>query len=181
MTFLPTLQNTNIYLTGFMGTGKSSVASCLHRDYHMELAEMDEQISRQAGCSIPQIFATQGECFFRDLETGLLKTLAAGKNRVVSCGGGTVLRKENIELMKSSGIIVLLTASPETIYQRVGSDTNRPVLEGHRSPQGILRLLEQRLPYYQKAADLVISTDGKEVSTIARELLEQVASLEKPV
>ena len=143
MAHLQSSKNINIYLTGFMGTGKSSVASCLNKDYGMELAEMDELIVQQTGHSIPQIFSTQGETFFRQLETQLLRTLASRQNLIVSCGGGTVLKKENIKLMKDSGYIILLTASPETLYQRVGSDPNRPVLEGHRSPEGILQLLNQ--------------------------------------
>ena len=108
-----------IYLTGFMGTGKSTILNCLHEICGLEKIEMDEQIVREEGMSIPDIFAEKGEEYFRNLETDLVKRISAIENVVVSCGGGTVMRQCNVEEMKKSGTIVLLTAEPQTVYQRV--------------------------------------------------------------
>ena len=109
---------TNIVLIGFMGTGKSSVASQLHQMYHMEIAEMDQIIVEREGISIPQIFETKGDAYFRKLETDLLRELQGKDNMIISCGGGAALREENVKAMKENGYVVLLTATPETIFKR---------------------------------------------------------------
>ena len=118
----------NIYLIGFMGAGKTSVARALSAASGMDMIEMDQRIEQEAGMPITEIFAKYGEEYFRDLETELVRTLAGESELVVSCGGGSVLREENAARMKESGHIVLLTASPETIFERVRYSTNRPVL-----------------------------------------------------
>ena len=108
-----------IYLTGFMGTGKSTILNCLHQLCGLQKIEMDEQIVQEQGMSIPDIFAQKGEETFRNLETELVKRISHMDNIVVSCGGGTVMRQCNVEEMKKNGTIVLLTATPQTVYERV--------------------------------------------------------------
>lgn len=164
----------NIVLIGFMGTGKSSVAHHLHELYQMEIAEMDDMIVEREGMSIPEIFAAKGDAYFRALETNLLKELQSRDNLIISCGGGAALREENVKAMKENGYVVLLTASPETIYQRVGKDKNRPVLNGRRSPEGIRELMEQRRPKYEAAADVIIDTNNKSTSQIANEIIHEI-------
>lgn len=166
----------NVYLIGFMGCGKTTVAREFCQLFSMEMMEMDEELEKQAGMSIPDIFEHHGEGYFRDMETSLIKELGERDNMVVSCGGGTPLRKENVEAMKQGGTIALLTASPETIYERVKDSSNRPVIEGNKTPSYIAELMHQRRPAYESAADLTIETDGKTVSEICREL---AAYLEK--
>ena len=104
-----------IYLTGFMGTGKSMILNCLHEVCGFDKIEMDEQIVQEQGMSIPEIFEKKGEEYFRNLETELVKKISAMDNIVVSCGGGTVMRQCNVDEMKKNGTIVLLTAEPETV------------------------------------------------------------------
>lgn len=164
----------NIMLIGFMGTGKSTVASCLCREYGMGIVEMDELIAKRAGMSISDIFAQYGEEYFRDLETNLVLELQSQSNQVVSCGGGVVLRERNVEEMKKGGSIVLLTAEPETILERVKDDDNRPLLRGNKNVAFISDMMEKRRPKYEAAADVVIHTDGKEVEEICREIIEKV-------
>ena len=91
---------------------------------------MDEEIEKREGMSIPAIFSEHGEAYFRQLETDLLKETSALGGFLVSCGGGAAMREENVREMKKSGIIVLLTALPETILERVADDENRPLLKG---------------------------------------------------
>jgi len=92
------------------------------------------------------------------------------RNCIVSCGGGVVLKEENVSRMKKSGKIVLLTASPEVIYERVKDDEERPLLKGHKSVEEISELMEGRREKYEKAADVLISTDGKSVEEICTEI-----------
>ena len=115
----------NIVLIGFMGCGKSSVAEMLGNEWRMDVVEMDRMISEQQGLSIPEIFDRFGEEYFRDLETALLKKLRGRHGCVVSCGGGAPLREENVSEMKKIGQVILLTASPETIYARTSDSNDR--------------------------------------------------------
>ena len=164
----------NIMLIGFMGTGKSTVASCLCETHGMELVEMDELIAKREGMSIPDIFAKKGETYFRDLETNLVIELQSEVNKVVSCGGGVVLRECNVKEMKKNGCVVLLTAQPETVLERVKDDDNRPLLRGNKNVKFISEMMEKRREKYETAADVVISTDGKDVETICKEIIEKV-------
>ncbi len=160
----------NIILIGFMGTGKSTIARHLNTLYGMRIAEMDEMIVEQQGMSIPEIFAEKGEDYFRALETQLLADLQKENNLVISCGGGAALREENVALMKQNGYVFLLTASPETLYERVGQDLNRPVLNGYRSVEGVRALMEKRREKYEKAADFIVSTEYLNYRKLAREI-----------
>ena len=141
-----------IYLTGFMGTGKSMILNCLHEVCGFDKIEMDEQIVQEQGMSIPEIFEKKGEEYFRNLETELVKKISAMDNIVVSCGGGTVMRQCNVDEMKKNGTIVLLTAEPETVYERVKGSHNRPLLEKNMNPEYIKELMEARRPKYEAAA-----------------------------
>lgn len=161
----------NLYLIGFMGTGKSTVAKVFQEDYHMKLLEMDEEIVRQEKRPISEIFATDGEAYFRELETDLVRKIQAGSKQIVSCGGGTVLRPENVAMMKKSGKVVLLRAKAETILERVKSSSDRPLLNGNMNVEYIAGLMEKRRAIYENAADLVIDTDGKSAYEICKEIM----------
>ena len=167
--------NYNIVLIGFMGTGKSTIARELAKTHQMNIVEMDEEIVRRRGKSIADIFEEEGEEYFRDLETALLKELQTKENQVISCGGGAVLREENVRVMKKNGCVVLLTALPQTIYERVKNNTDRPILQGNMNVEYIASLMEKRREKYEKTADIVIATDGKNVSQICEEMLQKLA------
>lgn len=162
---------TNIYLIGFMGAGKSTVAKELAAKTGARRIEMDQMIVEQQGMAISEIFEKYGEEHFRDLETKLLRSFLKEENLVVSCGGGSVLRDENARLMKESGRIVLLTAAPETIYERVRHSTERPILNGNMNVAFIRELMEKRRERYETVADQTIATDGKTAAEICREIL----------
>lgn len=167
------MKNRQIYLTGFMGTGKSTVSQCLHEIYGLEQIEMDGEIVREEGMSIPDIFREKGEEYFRELETALLERLSDRENVVVSCGGGTVMRQCNVDLMRKQGRIVLLTAMPETVYGRVKNFHDRPLLEGNMNVEYIRELMEARRPKYEAAADIRVKTDGRTAQEICREIMER--------
>ena len=164
----------NIFLIGFMGCGKSAVSAQMVKKHGMMIREMDEEIVEREGMSIPEIFETKGESYFRDVETNLLAEIAESKNQIVSCGGGAVLREENIQHMKKSGKVVLLTAKAETILERVKDDDNRPLLKGNKNVDFIQEMLNKRRPNYEKAADIIVETDEKSLDEICREIINKV-------
>lgn len=162
----------NIFFIGFMGVGKSTMARIVSKELDRTLVEMDETIEEEAKMSINEIFDTYGEEYFRDLESALVERIADHGGMIVSCGGGAVLREKNVENMKKNGVIIFLSATPETIYQRVRYSKNRPLLNGNMNVEFIAKLMERRREVYEKAADVIISTTGKEKKQIIQEILE---------
>ena len=151
----------HIFLIGFMGCGKSTNAARLAEMTGAEQVEMDQEIVNGEQMEIAEIFKEKGEPYFRSLET------------VISCGGGAVLKEENVRLMKKCGKIVLLTATPETIYGRVKDSTERPVLNGNMNLSYIEDLMEKRRSKYEAAADITVATDGKTAEEICGEILSK--------
>lgn len=161
----------NIYLIGFMGVGKSTVARQLSRRLQLPLTDTDEAMVSSYGCSVPEMFARWGEEGFRLRETKMLREISQGPSSVVSCGGGIALRQENVACMRENGRVIFLTASPQTILARVLHDENRPLLQGKKTIADISDLMEGRLPYYERAADSRIATDNRDISAICDEII----------
>ncbi len=164
----------NIFLVGFMGVGKSTVSKALQRTFAMDVIEMDEIIAKNNGMSISEIFELHGEEYFRNEETELLRSCQGEKNKIISCGGGVAMRQVNVDEMRKSGKVVLLTAAPETILDRVKGNHDRPLLENKKNVDDIRDLMEKRRPAYEAAADIVISTDGKSAYEICEEIIAKV-------
>ena len=118
-----------------------------------------------------KIFEEYGETYFRNCETNLLIELQKKNNQIISCGGGVALRDENVAEMKKNGKVVLLTASPEVILERVKDNDDRPLLRGNKNTEFISNMMEQRRPKYEAAADVVVNTDYKTVEEIAEEIV----------
>ena len=173
------LFNYNIVLIGFMGAGKSTISDYLRTAFAMEVVEMDQIISERQGMSISDIFETYGEEYFRDLETNLLIEMQSRTNVVISCGGGVPMRERNVTEMKKNGKVVLLTAKPETILERVRDNHDRPLLEGNKNVDFIAGLMEKRRQKYEAAADIVINTDNKTVLQICEELVQRIIEMEE--
>ena len=168
---IPAPLHYNIVLIGFMGSGKSTISNALHQMYAMDVIEMDQVIADREGMSISKIFETHGEEYFRNLETGLLRELQNRKGVVISSGGGVPMRDENVIEMKKNGKVILLTASPETILDRVKNNHDRPLLENNKNVDFISELMEKRRSKYEAAADIVIQTDGKSAFEICEEII----------
>ena len=164
----------NIVLIGFMGTGKSTIANSLHTLFDMDVVEMDQLIAEREGRSIPEIFEVHGEEYFRDLETNLLIEMQERKNVVISCGGGTPLRERNVKEMRKNGCVVLLTASPESILERVKNSHDRPLIENNKNVAFLSEMMEKRREKYEAAADIIIQTDGKTKLEICEELIDKM-------
>ena len=168
------LFNYNIFLIGFMGAGKSTISDYLKNALAMDVVEMDQCIVERQGMSISDIFETYGEEYFRELETNLLIEMQSQSNVVVSCGGGVPMRERNVVEMKKNGRVVLLTAKPETILERVKDNHDRPLLENNKTVPFIADLMERRRAKYEAAADIVIQTDGKSELEICEELIHRL-------
>ncbi|MFR4639826.1 MAG: shikimate kinase [Blautia massiliensis (ex Durand et al. 2017)] len=172
------LFNYNIFLIGFMGAGKSTISDYLKNVLAMDVVEMDQCIVERQGMSISDIFETYGEEYFRELETNLLIEMQSRSNVVVSCGGGVPMRECNVTEMKKNGRVVLLTAKPETILERVKDNHDRPLLENNKNVSFIADLLEKRRAKYEAAADIVVETDGKSELEICEELIHRLREAE---
>lgn len=161
----------NVILIGFMGSGKTTVGFRLSYRLRKPVIDTDKEIEREEQRSIAEIFAREGEAYFRDRETMCLqKLLRTVKEQIISVGGGLPLREENRKLLRELGQVFYLQASAETIYERVKHDTTRPLLQGD-DPQGKIRtMLAERDGYYRDAADVVINVDGKSFEQILDEI-----------
>jgi shikimate kinase len=161
----------NIVLTGFMGTGKTAVGRELSRLLSMRLVDIDAEIEEDRKMTINDIFQKFGEKYFRDVETGMIRRFAAQKNLIISTGGGAVLREENMEVLRETGIVFCLDACPETILERTSRSEDRPLLKAGDPMTKIKELLSFRRPFYEKAGTL-IDTEGKNPLQIAEEIVE---------
>lgn len=167
----------NIYLVGFMGTGKTSVGRLLAKKKKFNFVDLDELIEFRERRRIVDIFAKEGEPYFRKVEKKALKEVAGQKKFVVACGGGVVLDKENIQAMKKSGILVCLTAAPKEILKRVSENTQRPLLNAKDPARRIEVLLKMRAPYYMQA-DKTIDTTGFSIKDVV-EKISRIAAKKK--
>lgn len=141
----------NIYLVGFMGTGKTSVGRQLAKEKKWSFIDLDELIELKQQRRIVDIFAQEGEPYFRKIEKKILKQVSTQKKFVVACGGGAVLDPENIKLMKKTGILICLCATCAAILKRVSTSTLRPILNVAKPRERIELLLKMRAPYYAQA------------------------------
>ncbi len=164
----------NIVLIGFMGTGKTTLAEYMGERFAMDVVEMDKEIEKRAGMSVEEIFSAYGEEHFRRMETELLEELQSREHIVISCGGGVVLREENIDKLKKQGKVVLLTATAEEILDRVQDSEERPLLKGKKNKEWICQMLEERADKYEKAADITVNTDKKTVLQICEEMIQKL-------
>ncbi len=141
--------NKNIVLMGFMGTGKTSVGKRLASMLGMEFVDMDHVIEARAGKVISRIFAEDGEPRFRQMERELTVELSGRSGLVIGCGGGVVLNPDNVQDYQRTGMVVCLTASAETLFQRTSRARHRPLLEEENRFQRIVDLLEKRKSLYE--------------------------------
>jgi shikimate kinase len=172
----------NVVLIGYRGTGKSTVGKIVAARLGRQMLSTDKEIVRRAGSSIPEIVAAHGWEYFRDLESTVCQDLAGRDNLVIDTGGGAILRQQNVDVFKQSGLLIWLTASVETIAARIGSDTQRPSLTGTKSHVEEIRdVLSERMPKYQAAADMTLATDGRSIEELATAILQHLQSTESRV
>jgi len=163
----------NIYLLGFMGSGKTSVGKRLAEKKNMTFIDLDEKIEESEGMSIAEIFAGKGEEYFRDVEKKVLKELSAMDSCIVATGGGAVMDPENLQTMKDSGVTVSLLASPEIVHERVKNSNLRPLLNVENPIDEIKKLMFERAAFYIKS-DIIVDTSDLSVDEAADEIIGEL-------
>ncbi|MEN9846989.1 MAG: hypothetical protein RIS36_2136 [Pseudomonadota bacterium] len=162
-----------LVLIGFMASGKSAVASALASKLNLPLVQVDEEIVSRSGYpTIPAIFADKGEAHFRALEAEVAASLKDAPDIVISTGGGIITRDANMtNLKENGGTIVYLRTSFETVTQRAGDLSTRPLFANKANA---LELYERRLPIYERYADIIIDTDGRSIDAVCSEILTKI-------
>lgn len=161
----------NLILIGFMGAGKTSVGKAYAKASGRMLLDTDQLIEAEAGMSISDIFALQGEPAFRRAETAVLeRLLKETRKAIISVGGGLPLLEQNRIILKQLGTVVFLKIKPETVLERLKGDRSRPLLQGGQVEKRVEELLAYRNPLYMEAAHQVIDVDGKSLEALVTEL-----------
>jgi shikimate kinase len=164
------MSNRSIFLIGFMAAGKTTVGQALAARLGREFIDLDAMIVAQAGRSITEIFAQDGEAFFRALESNTLQSLATRAGAVIALGGGAFISATNRELVRAQGISILLDCELSEILKRLGNDRSRPLFQ---DPAQMATLLESRLPIYREA-DLHIDVTTCKVDQIVTEIIDKL-------
>jgi len=165
------MKRNNIVLIGFMGCGKSTVGKKLAGALSYEFRDTDAMIEEHYGKTISAMFEEDGEAFFRNAETLLLKQLSEeAEGLVLATGGGMPMREENAELLRKIGTVVFLEAKIETILERLQNDTGRPLADGEDRERRLRPLYEKRLPVYRTVADYCLDTEEKSFYALIDEI-----------
>ena len=165
----------NIILTGFMGSGKTTVGKLLSERYGYTFIDTDQYIEEKCGCTIAELFSKKGESYFRQLETDILKELNASlTHAVLSTGGGLPLREENAAELATLGTVIYLQITPEEVISRLSGDNTRPLLSGDDPEQKVRDLLTYRTPLYERAADLTIPVTKLTPEYIVEEIISKL-------
>ncbi len=160
----------HLVLVGLSGAGKSTIGKLLHKNLGLPLVDTDSMIERIQDRSVSEIFDTDGEAYFRDVETLFLKQLKLDTPTIIATGGGMVLRKENRDMLRKLGVVVWLNTSPEDIIRVIKADASRPLLEGQDKFAKLKALLSQRSGCYDEVAHHEIVTLGMSEIDVAEKV-----------
>ncbi|MEA3291414.1 MAG: shikimate kinase [Pseudomonadota bacterium] len=166
----------NLYLIGLMGVGKTTVGKRLAKLCGLEFLDTDHELERLTGVSIDLIFDIEGEAGFRRRETELLRVLSAEGGCVIATGGGIVLSEENRRLLRKSGSVIYLRASPELLWERTRHCKNRPLLQRDNPRQVLRDLHREREPLYLAEADLVVDVTRNSAAALAKSIHNRLPS-----
>lgn len=160
-----------IFLVGPMGAGKSTVGRRLAQVLRRDFLDSDHEIEQRAGASIPLIFDMEGEAGFRAREKAVIAELTQRPTIVLATGGGAVLDADNRRCLVGRGIVFYLCASVDEQYRRTQIDGNRPLLQTADPRLRLAQLFEQRDPLYREVADCIVSTEGRPLKQVVRDIL----------
>jgi shikimate kinase len=170
----------NLFLIGYRCTGKTSAGKTLAARLRLTFVDTDRVIASEIGCSIAEFIAANGWAAFREKEQNVIARLSEMDRQVVAAGGGAVIATENVERMRSSGKVIWLQASPDTIRRRmqadVGTADNRPSLTGQGNLEEIAAVLAERAPHYAGAAHHLIDTDDLNTDAVVEMIVAVIGS-----
>ena len=169
------MRNRNIYLIGMMGTGKTTIGRLVSSRMQMDFIDSDHEIERKTGMKINEIFNNYGEKRFRELEEEFIRNGHPVENCLVSCGGGLCVIDGMIEKLKTKGLVICLFANPNLIFERVKSESHRPLLQVNDPVFEIKKIMETRKDTYFKA-DLVIKTDNLTPDEVTQKIIDAFSS-----
>ncbi len=169
------MKRNNIVLIGFMGSGKTTVGIRLSYRLRKSIEDTDKLIERRQKRTISEIFAQDGEAYFRELETDMLReAVLKMKNQIISGGGGTPIKEENRELLRQLGTVVYFRIKPETVYARLKKDTVRPLLQCENPLEKISQLMEARKEAYEACADIIVDVDDLSMQEVVDKVQQQL-------
>lgn len=160
----------NIYLVGFMGTGKTVVGKHLAKKLKLKFIDLDTIIEKKEKRKIRNIFSRDGEAYFRQKEKEAVVEVSKKKNIVVATGGGVVINPENLKRFKGSGVVICLSSRPQVIFGRTRNQSQRPLLNVDNPEEKIEGLLKKRARFYARA-DFNIDTSLKSIKQVAQEII----------
>ena len=163
----------SIYLVGFMGAGKTTVSSILSEKLGLEVIDTDHVIETKLERTVSEIFEEYGEDYFRQLEYLVVKGVVK-ENRIITTGGGAVLREDSRNILKKKQNVIYLKASAKTVLERLKDDTTRPLLQTENKLETIEALLEQRDALYEEVATYTVHTDGLTLEQVAQEIVDNL-------
>ncbi|ACK94373.1 shikimate kinase [Bacillus thuringiensis] len=161
----------SIYITGYMGAGKTTIGKALSQELQMDVVDTDQKIEEKQKKAIRDIFAEEGEMTFREYESEMLRSLPV-HNVIITTGGGIIERAENRKWMKENGTVVYLYCDPNVIAERLREDTTRPLFQ-KKDIDAFVKKFESRRAYYEEA-HIHIDTTNKSVKQIMNELKEKI-------
>lgn len=165
----------NIIFTGMPASGKTTFGKLLAEKLNeYAFVDTDDVIVKKQGCSICEIFEFKGEEYFRTTETEVLKEILSSENKIVSTGGGIVLKEENRSLLNNNSIVIYLKTDVETLCERAKKTQDRPLLNVEETEKKIISLLKQRETFYKCTSDIIINTTGKTKDEIIAEITENL-------
>ena len=164
-----------VYLVGYMGCGKSAIGKRISFAAKLPFYDMDTEIEKKMGLSIPEIFERYGEAYFRELETEFLRSFR-DEYCIIATGGGVAMRKENREIMRATGLVFFLNAPFRDIWRRIATDRNRPIVQ-RSSRTELEALYNARKPYYLNAAHFKVETERRSLRDITTYIVFQITRL----
>jgi shikimate kinase len=165
---------TNLFLVGMMGAGKTTIGRHLARRYKKRFVDSDHEIEARTGVRIPVIFEIEGEEGFRRRETAMIDELTREDGVILATGGGAVLNPDNRHCLKSRGFVVYLRVLPNFLFERTSHDKNRPLLQVADPLARLEELFAQRDPIYQDVADIVVEGGRMNASAIIRRIDQEL-------